>query len=76
MSVETNPHNYTNMNNIFSQFAAVKNSAKKEIPKPARIFPQTPFLPAPPERFGILSETPQAFKNPTKKLIMLRFRTN
>ena len=28
MSVETNPHNYTNMNLIFSQFAAAKISVR------------------------------------------------
>src|SRR3990167_11326972 len=28
MSVETNPHNYTNMNLIFSQFVAAKNSVR------------------------------------------------
>src|SRR3990167_1023495 len=42
MSVETNPHNYTNMNNIFSQFfKPVRNSPKQKsgangkfLPKP------------------------------------------
>jgi len=29
MSVETNPHNYTNMNLIFSQFLPVRNSPKE-----------------------------------------------
>lgn len=28
MSVEPNPHNYTNMNFIFSQFVAAKNSVR------------------------------------------------
>ena len=28
MSVEPNPHNYTNMNLIFSQFAAAKNPVR------------------------------------------------
>src|SRR3990172_4336370 len=28
MSVETNPHNYTNINFIFSQFVATKNSVR------------------------------------------------
>src|SRR3989344_6425484 len=41
MSVETNPHNYTNMNLIFSQFVVVKLQ-KTPSPKPARIPPQTP----------------------------------
>ena len=29
MSVETNPHNYTNMNNTFSQFLPARNSPKE-----------------------------------------------
>jgi hypothetical protein len=41
MSVETNPHNYTNMNLIFSQFVAAE-FPKTPSPKPARIPPQTP----------------------------------
>ena len=41
MSVETNSHNYTNMNLIFSQFLAVE-FPKTPSPKPARIPPQTP----------------------------------
>ena len=31
MSVETNPHNYTNMNNIFSQFFMPARNSPKEI---------------------------------------------
>ena len=41
MSVETNPHNYTNMNSIFSQFLPARNSPKENsgasggfLPKP------------------------------------------
>src|SRR3989338_721910 len=41
MSVETNPHNYTNMNNTFSQFLPARNSPKENsgasggfLPKP------------------------------------------
>ncbi|MHB8842304.1 MAG: hypothetical protein ACYC56_11075 [Candidatus Aquicultor sp.] len=41
MSVETNPHNYTNMNNTFSQFMPARNSPKENsgasggfLPKP------------------------------------------
>src|SRR3989338_6175522 len=45
MSVETNPHNYTNMNLIFSQFVAA-NFFKKESRSPAR------FLPRPLPRAG------------------------
>jgi hypothetical protein len=41
MSVETNPHKYTNMNLIFSQFVAAE-FPKTPSPKPARIPPQTP----------------------------------
>src|SRR3989344_3864075 len=41
MSVETNSHNYTNMNSIFSQFVAAE-FPKTPSPKPARIPPQTP----------------------------------
>ena len=41
MSVETNPHNYTNMNIFFSQFLAAE-FPKTPSPKPARIPPQTP----------------------------------
>ena len=41
MSVVTNPHNYTNMNLIFSQFVAAE-FPKTPSPKPARIPPQTP----------------------------------
>ena len=41
MSVETNSHNYTNMNLIFSQFVAAE-FPKTPSPKPARIPPQTP----------------------------------
>src|SRR3989338_9734009 len=41
MSVETNSHNYTNMNNTFSQFVAAE-FPKTPSPNPARIPPQTP----------------------------------
>src|SRR3989338_6743524 len=41
MSVETNSHNYTNMNNTFSQFVAAE-FPKTPSPKPARIPPQPP----------------------------------
>src|SRR3989344_305320 len=43
MSVETNSHNYTNMNSFFSQFVAAE-FPKTPSPKSARIPPQT--LPA------------------------------
>src|SRR3990167_10519726 len=45
MSVETNPHNYTNMNSIFSQFVAA-NFFKKESRSPRG------FLPSPLLRAG------------------------
>src|SRR3972149_6450463 len=41
MSVETNSHNYTNMNLIFSQFVAAE-FPKTPSPNPARIPPQPP----------------------------------
>ena len=40
MSVETNPHNYTNMNLIFSQFVARPNFAKKESRSPRGFLPR------------------------------------
>jgi len=39
MSVETNPHNYTNMNSIFSQFVAA-NFFKKESRSPRGFLPR------------------------------------
>src|SRR3989338_734762 len=41
MSVETNSHNYTNMNFLFSQFVAAE-FPKTPSPNPARIPPQPP----------------------------------
>ena len=41
MSVETNPHNYTNMNSFFPQFVAAE-FPKTPSPKPARIPPPDP----------------------------------
>ena len=40
MSVETNSHNYTNMNLIFSQFVARQNFAKKESRSPRGFLPR------------------------------------
>ena len=40
MSVETNSHNYTNMNLIFSQFVARQNSAKTKSRSPRGFLPR------------------------------------
>src|SRR3989338_7850254 len=57
MSVETNPHNYTNMNLIFSQFVAA-NFFKKESLSPRGILPR-PLLPAGESEFRTPPPFPQ-----------------
>src|SRR3989339_1498525 len=57
MSVETNPHNYTNMNSIFSDFVAV-NFFKKESRSPRGFLPR-PLLRAGESEFRTPPPFPQ-----------------
>src|SRR3989338_9558187 len=68
MSVETNPHNYTNMNLIFSQFVARPNFAKTESRSPRG------FLPRPLHRAGESIAPPPLPQKNSSGAHHLRFR--